>query len=105
MQDIVVSALHPPDEGIGVNRGGRLLDAVLGHGFAQADVVADRPGENKGVLEDNADPAADLAAIKATNILRGEADDTPLDIVETDQDADQRGFPRASRPHDGDLLT
>src|ERR1700694_491865 len=105
VQDIVVSAPEPVDEGVGVDGGCSPLDPVRRYGLAQADVVTDGPRENKRVLEDDADPPTNLAPIEATNILSTQLNDTLLDVVETDQDTDQRRFPGAGRPNDGDLLT
>src|SRR5438132_6298063 len=105
MQHIVVSAAKPANEGVGVYGFGRFLDSIGRHVLAHADVGADRSREDERVLEDDPDPPAELAAIEAASILPGEADCALLDVVETDQDTDQRRFPRTRGPDDGHFLT
>src|ERR1041385_6750954 len=87
---------------------------LLGGGFdvlgqdligAEADVVLERAGEEGRVLKHDAEPAGELQRVKLAHVDAADPDGALLDIVEAQQQADDRGFPSAGVAHDGDRLT
>ena len=93
------------DESVGLRRPGRGPDLLVGGvGDAVGDVVADGGGEQEGVLEDDADAAAQVGQAQAPDVPAVQAHLPGVDVVEAGQQQGERRLPRSARPDQGDAL-
>ncbi len=69
---------------------------------SQADVFFQRSGEQIGILQHHAELAAQFHRIELAQVAPADADRALLDVVEAQQQADERGFSRAGVSHHGD---
>ena len=76
-----------------------LVQNALG---AQADVAADRSGEQEWILQNDAEAGAQFGEIHFFDIDAVDADGAFLDVVEAQQQRDERGFAGAGVAHNGD---
>src|SRR5690606_35662993 len=78
---------------------GRLHFAVGGAGPAVGNVVVDGVVEQYGVLRYHADGGAQAGLRDVADVLAGDQDGAPFDVVKTEQQARQRRFAGARRTH------
>src|SRR5712671_3786028 len=83
---------------------GALDGDAVDAGRAEADVRFDGAGEEKWILQHNAELAAQILQIDQANVLAVEEDLSALDIVKAQQEGDQSGLPRARVSYDGEGL-
>ena len=81
------------------------IDLVLaGVGAAVADVVADRAVEERGVLGHHADLLAERLLGDRGDVLAVDQDAPALEVVEAEEQVDERRLARAGAADDADLL-
>ncbi len=73
-------------------------------GSAQPDVVRDGSGEQMRILQHHAEIAAQIFDIEIADIDAADAYAAALDLVESQQQAGERGLPRPGVSHHGDGL-
>src|SRR5207253_6435223 len=94
------------DELVDVRRRPRGHDFAHRRAFlAVSDVVADRPGEQPGVLQDHAERAPDDVAWQLARIDAVEADRAAIDLVEAHEQIDDGRLAGARRANDRDRLS
>ncbi|MNS97763.1 hypothetical protein D3C72_1321090 [compost metagenome] len=82
-----------------------LLQFSLGTGgFAVEQVLADRPVQQRGVLRDHADLCAQAFLRDRGDVLAVDQDAAALDVVESQQQVDQRRLAGAGGADQPDLL-
>ena len=80
------------------------MDFLVFHVFRVVDeVIAIRPVEHPGVLEDHPEDVVDLFPFHVADVLPVDPDGTRGDLVEAHEQIHHRGLPRAGRADDGDL--
>ena len=100
-----VPILQALDEIEGVRARGRLAHLGLARlGPAVADVVADRPMQQRRVLRHHRDVAAQALLGHMRDVLAVDQDATALEFIEAQQQIDERRFPRAGPPDQTDAL-
>ena len=93
------------DEAVGVDGGDGALDvAARQRRPAQADVVGDAAREEIHVLQHQAADAAQLGEVELADVDAVDEDAPALDVVEAQQQADDRGLAGAGRADDADPL-
>ncbi len=75
-----------------------------GVGLAVAQVVADRTVQQRGVLGDHADIGAQAFLADLGNVLPVDEDAPAFQVIEAQQQVDQRRLTRTRRPDQADLL-
>src|SRR5439155_27238346 len=101
----VVPLRWRPDERIEVGglRSGE--DLLVGRpDLAVTDVVADRAGEQPGILHHHAEYAPHVVSPEVAGVDAIEADATLVDVVEAHQQVHDRGLARSSGPDDRNRL-
>src|SRR5260370_9862559 len=83
---------------------GALDGDAVDAGRAEADVRFDRAGEKEGILEHDAELAAQVLQIDQANVLAVEEDLSALHVVKAQQQGNQSSFPCAGVTADGDGL-
>src|SRR6266852_8197215 len=73
-------------------------------GGAEADVGFDGAGEEKGILEDDAELAAQVLEIDFADVDAVEQDLAALNVVEAEKERDERGLAGAGVADDGESL-
>ena len=97
--------LQRQDEIVRLGPRRRRLDLGIGRvGPAVADVVAGRAVEHRGLLRDHRDLAAQALLGDLADVLAADDDAPRLDIVEPQQQRDERRLARARGADDADLL-
>ena len=92
------TAFHFGDEFPGIRQLGGAPHFVLGGiRAAVADIFIHRTGEEKVVLKHDADLLAVEVVIERSQIMAIDADDACRGIIETGEQADERGFSAAAR--------
>ncbi len=89
---------------IGGARGGDDV-GLAGVGAAEAQVFLDRPVKQIGVLRHHRDHPAHRLRIERAQILTADADRAALRIVQTQEQADDRGLARPAGANDADAFT
>ena len=102
----VVVLRHRADEVVRLRGARRPHDLRFARaGAAVGDVLADAAGEEPGVLQHHAEHAPQRPALQRADIHPVDADRAVPDVVEPQQQIDQRRLARARRTYDGDRLT
>ena len=93
------------DEAVGVGgaRGGDQL-GFRGVRAAETQVVLDGAVEQVGVLRDDRNHLAQRVGIERAQVAPADADRAPLRVVQPQQQAHDRGFPRSAGSDDADAL-
>jgi len=100
-----VSLGQPVDESIRVHGlSGPSHAFVVYRRLAQPDVVRDRAGKEVNVLQDQAEEARSSARSRSRMFTPSTVDAAPLDVVEPQQEIDQRRLAGAGGAHDTDAL-
>src|SRR5216684_3882987 len=73
-------------------------------GRAEPDVRFNGAGKKKGILEHDAELAAEILQVNQANVLAVEEDLAALNVVKAEQEGDESGFASAGVSHDGDGL-
>src|SRR5262245_10826843 len=88
-----------------MNRGRRALDArVVDVLAAQPDVPFDGAGEQVNILQHEAEEAAHVAGIHLSDVDAVDRDASAADVVEPEQQVDERRLAGAGRTDDPDAL-
>ena len=103
--DGVVAVRQGADEVVRLGRAGGRLDLLVGRvRAAEGDVGTDGVGEQEGVLEDDADLAAQAVERHVAHVDAFEANVPGLDVVEAREQQPDRRLPRARRADNPDRL-
>src|SRR5690606_39006036 len=89
--------------GAGLTRGSPEF-FLAGVGLAIAQVVADRTVQQRSVLSDHADIGAQALLADLGDILAVDEDAPAFQVIEAQQQVDQRRLARARRPDQADLF-
>lgn len=101
----LVTLLELADEIVGADRFGRGDDLLFcSVQLAVADIVHDRAGENKAVLQHNPHLAAQRLQRDLRNIVTVDQNLAVGQVVEARDQVDDRGFARARRTDEGDAF-
>src|SRR5260370_29670141 len=83
---------------------GALDGSAIDAGGAESNVRFNGAGKKKGILEHDAELAAEILQVDQANVFAVEEDLAALNIVEAEQEGDERGFPGAGMTDDGESL-
>lgn len=101
--DGLVALRQAQHELVGAGRAGGGLDVGEGGlGAAVGDVLADRGGEEDGLLQDDRELRAQVGEAVVAQVHAVEADDARGRVVEAREEAEERGLARAARAGDAD---
>src|SRR6185312_10511715 len=104
-QDGLVAVRQAGDEVVGVGRPRGAFDLLPGRlESAVADVLADRPGEEQRLLQDDADLLAQRLQLEVANVDAVDLDASGAGIVEANQLAHQSALARTGVADDCDPL-
>ena len=88
-----------------MHRGRRLPHAfIVDRGIAEPDVVGNRAGKQMDVLEHQTEEAANVSHIELADVDAVNADPAALDVVEPQQQIDERRLARAGGTDDTETL-
>src|SRR6267378_2679591 len=73
-------------------------------GRAQSNVRFNGAGKKKGILEHDAELAAEILQVDQANVFAVEKNLSALNVVKAEQEGDERGFPGAGMTDDGEGL-
>ncbi len=101
----LVSERHPFDEAVGVHRRRRTPDIVIAdRRVAKANVVGNRSGEQVDVLQHQAEQPAQLVERQLADVDAVDENPPAADVVEAQQQVDQRRLAGARGADDADAL-
>src|SRR5690606_3676682 len=96
---------QPLDEPVGPHQLGRPAHGLGGDvGVLQRQVALDRAGEEEHVLEHQADVVAQLRQAHPPDVDAVDEDLAALDVIEAQEQVDDRRLARPRRPDDGHRL-
>jgi hypothetical protein len=98
----VIAVLQSLDEAVGTDRRSGLTDTLPCLLIAKADIEFDTAGEQAGILENHADPAANLCQIEFANVDPSQENASPLDFVQPCQQPGDGRLAAAAFPDDCD---
>ena len=103
--DRVVAVAEPADEDVGVGASGDVEDLLLGGvGASVGDVLADGAGEQRRLLEDHADHAAQLRGGEVLAVMTVDTQGTGGRPVQPEQQVDEGGLSATGLADQCDLL-